>query len=141
MPFYLAFSTKTHCIQHQNTLHLAPKHTAFSTKTQCIQHQNAVRFGAKCTVFCSKWPSKRRERRLFQINIHFIAFTSYPLFTSKQTFARVEFLRPGERLVDRKGTQNVKNLTKYQTKTITPYTRAWATTRKAHTFTNAKARS
>ena len=40
-PKYTAFSTKTHCIQHQNALHLAPKRTAFSTKMQCIQRQNA----------------------------------------------------------------------------------------------------
>ena len=35
-------------------------------------------------MFCSKWASNRRERRLFQINIHFVAFTSYPLFASKK---------------------------------------------------------
>ena len=29
-PSHLAFSTKTHCILHQNTLHFAPKRTAFS---------------------------------------------------------------------------------------------------------------
>ena len=31
------------------------------------------------------------------------------LFASKQTFARIDFLRQGERLVDKKGTHNVKN--------------------------------
>ncbi len=31
-----------------------------------------------------------------------------PLFASKQTFARIYFLRQGERLVDKKGTHNVK---------------------------------
>ena len=35
-----------------------------------------------------------------------------PLFASKPTLARIDFLRPGERLVDRKGTQNVKILAK-----------------------------
>ena len=39
-----------------------------------------------------------------------------PLFTSKQTFARIGFLRQGERLVDEKGTYNVKFMTKNQTK-------------------------
>ena len=31
-----------------------------------------------------------------------------PLFASKQTFARIDFLRQGGRLVDKKGTHNVK---------------------------------
>jgi len=35
-PFYLAFSTKTHCILHQNALRLAAYCTAFSTKTHYI---------------------------------------------------------------------------------------------------------
>ena len=34
--FRLAFSSKSHCILHQNTLHFAPKRTAFSTKTHGI---------------------------------------------------------------------------------------------------------
>ncbi len=39
-----------------------------------------------------------------------------PLFASKQTFARIDFLRQGERLVDEKGTYYVKFLTENQTK-------------------------
>ena len=39
-----------------------------------------------------------------------------PLFVSKQTFARIDFLRQGERLVDEKGTYYVKFLTENQTK-------------------------
>ena len=39
-----------------------------------------------------------------------------PLFASKQTFARIDFLRQGERLVDEKGTYYVKFLAKNQTK-------------------------
>ena len=38
------------------------------------------------------------------------------LFASKQTFARIGFLRQGERLVDEKGPYYVKFLTKNQTK-------------------------
>ncbi len=34
----------------------------------------------------------------------------YPLFASKQTSARIDFLRQGEQLVDRKGTYYVKFL-------------------------------
>ena len=33
---------------------------------------------------------------------------NYPLFAPKQTFARIDFLRQGDRLVDRKGTYYVK---------------------------------
>ena len=39
-----------------------------------------------------------------------------PLFALKQTFARIGFLRQGERLVDEKGTYYVKFLAKNQTK-------------------------
>ena len=46
---FLCFSSR---IQQHFTLHLAPKRTAFSTKTHCIQHQNALRFAPKCTAFC-----------------------------------------------------------------------------------------
>ena len=34
----------------------------------------------------------------------------YPLFASKQTSARIDFLRQGERLVNEKGTYYVKFL-------------------------------
>ena len=43
---------------------------------------------------------------------------NYPLLASKQTFARIDFLRQGERLVDRKDTYYVKILTKNQTKQL-----------------------
>ena len=33
---------------------------------------------------------------------------NYPLLASKQTFARIDFLRQGERLVDNNATHNVK---------------------------------
>ena len=39
-----------------------------------------------------------------------------PLFASKQTFARIGFLRQGKWLVDEKGTYYVKFLAKNQTK-------------------------
>ena len=41
---------------------------------------------------------------------------NYLLLTPKQTFARIDFLRQGERLVRRKGTQNVKILAEKITK-------------------------
>ena len=37
---------------------------------------------------------------------------NYPLLASKQTFARIDFLRHGERLVDKKGTYYVKIIAK-----------------------------
>ena len=45
------------------------------------------------------------------MNIHFAACTCQPYFASKQTSARIDFLRQDERLVDRKGTFSVKFLT------------------------------
>ena len=48
--------------------------------------------------------------RFLEINIHFIVSTDQPLFASKQTFARIDFLRQGGRLVGKKGTHNVKFL-------------------------------
>ena len=42
---------------------------------------------------------------------------NYPLLTPKQTFARIDFLRQGERLVGRKGTQSVKILAEKITRT------------------------
>ena len=114
--FYLSFCTKMQCILHQNTLRLAPKRVAFSGKTQCILHQNTLRFGAYCTIFSSKWPLKQCKWQFLQINIHFTAFTVYLLFTSKQTFARIDFLRPSGQLVDKKVTFCVKKFAKKLTK-------------------------
>ena len=106
--FYLSFSTKTHCILHQNTLRLASKRTAISTKTRCIQHQNALRLAAYCSKFSSKHIENGCKWQSFVINIHFAASTDQPLVASKQTFARIDFLRPSELLVDKKGTLCVK---------------------------------
>ncbi|MFC2814482.1 MAG: hypothetical protein ACFN4S_11815, partial [Prevotella conceptionensis] len=44
----------------------------------------------------------------FGIIIHFAAFIVYPLLASKQTSARIDFLRQGGRLVDKMGTFSVK---------------------------------
>jgi len=41
---------------------------------------------------------------------------NYPLLTPKQTFARIDFLRQGERLVNKMGTQSVKILAEKITK-------------------------
>ena len=75
----------------------------------------------------------------FLIKIHFANIHMLSLFPSNQTSARIDFLRQGGRLVSRKGTHNVKILTKSQTKTIVPYTHAAVTARKKHTLTTASA--
>ena len=42
------------------------------------------------------------------MRIHFACIYNQPYFASKQTFARIDFLRQGERLVGKNGTHNVK---------------------------------
>ena len=106
--FYLSFCTKMQCILHQNTLRLAPKRVAFSTKTHCIQHQNALRLAAYCRKQSSKHLENGCKWQFLVINIHFSPSTDQPLVASKQTLARIDFLRPSEQLVDKNGTLCVK---------------------------------
>ena len=42
------------------------------------------------------------------MNIHIASIYMQPPFASKPTFARIDFLRQGGRLVDKKGTHSVK---------------------------------
>ena len=114
--FYLSFCTKMQCILHQNTLRLAPKRVAFSTKTHCNQHQNALRLAAYCRKHSSKHLENGCKWQLPVINIHFAPSTDQPLVASKQTLARIDFLRPSELLVDKKGTLCVKFHTEKWTK-------------------------
>ena len=60
-----------------------------------------------------------------------------PLWASKQTSVRIDFLRQGGRLVGKKGTHNVKIYAENQTKTILLHTRAWATAQKTPSLTTA----
>ena len=46
---FLCFSSRS---QRHFALHLAPKRLAFSTKTHCVQHQNTLRLAPKCSAFC-----------------------------------------------------------------------------------------
>ena len=110
--FHLAFSTILPCILHHFTLRFAPKRTAFSGILHCVLQQNALHLAAKRTLFCWKWPKNRYKQPSFEINIHFAAFTYYPLFAPKPTLARIDFLRQDEHLVAKKGTHNVKFYTK-----------------------------
>ena len=114
--FCLAFCPILHCIQHYFTLHFAPKRTAFSGILPCVLHQNAVHLAAFCTAFGCKQPKVWCKLRFYAMCIHFACIHMLPLFASKLTSARIDFLRQGGRLVNRKGTQNVKIYTENQTK-------------------------
>ena len=57
-----------------------------------------MRFAPYCTIFGNKRPQKGCKCRPLEINVHFVAFTYYPLLASKQTFARIDFLRQVGRL-------------------------------------------
>ena len=132
---YLCFSP---CVQHQNALRLAPKYTAFSTKMHRVQHQNALHLAPKCTIFGCKQLQTQCKLRFYATCIHLACIYILPLFASKLTSARIDFLRQGGRLVNRKGTQNVKIYAENQTKqTIMPHTCAWPTARKARALTTA----
>ena len=52
--FYLAFSIKTHCVQHQNTVYFAPKRTPFSSILHHIQLKMARKL-VQMTVCCNKY--------------------------------------------------------------------------------------
>ena len=55
------FSTKTHCIQHQNALCLAPKRIAFSTKMHCKMRQNADQYAAKRKAKCNNMYNEMQQ--------------------------------------------------------------------------------
>ena len=48
------------------------------------------------------------QLRFYAVCIHFPDIHIQPLFASKPTFARIDFLRPDGHLVNKKGTHNVK---------------------------------
>ena len=64
---------------------------------------------------------------------------NYPLLAPKQTFARIDFLRQGERLVDKKGTHNVKFITKTRQNKYAVNTREWPTAPKTCTLATSSA--
>ena len=114
--FRLAFSGNLHCILHHFALRFVPFYTAFCTKMQCVLPQNALHLAAYCSTFSNKLPKKWCRGRFLGIKIHLACMYNLPLFASKQTFARIDFLRQGGRLVSRTGTHNVKILTEKRTK-------------------------
>ena len=92
-PFCPAFSTILPCVLQQNALRFAPNCTAFCSKLHCVLQQNALHLAAKRTLFCWKWPKNWYKQHSFKINIHFACMYNYTFFASKQTFARIDFLR------------------------------------------------
>jgi len=72
------------------------------------------------------------------MRIHFACICNKPPFASKQTFARIDFLRQGGCSVGRKGTYNVKFLAENYTKKNVPNTRVLATERQAGTFADGQ---
>ena len=121
--FCTAFSRILPCVQQQNARHLAPKRTAFSIKTHSILQQIAP---------------KQVQMAAFSNKNSFSCIHMLPLFASKQTFARIDYLRQGGQLVDKKGTHNVKFYAENWTKeTIPPYTRAWTTAQRTYALTTA----
>ena len=61
-----------------------------------------LRLAAFWLAFSTKQPRNWCKWRGFEINIHFAAFTNYPLLASKLTPARIDYLLAGMRLVGKK---------------------------------------
>ena len=90
-------------------LHLAAKRTAFCTKLHCVLHQIALRFAPNCTAFCTKMQRFLLQTAHFHVivailcNIKgFASAYKQPPFCTKRTLARIDYLRPSERLVNYK---------------------------------------
>ena len=66
---------------------------------------------------------------------------NYPRFTSKPTFARIDFLRQDERLVDKKGTHNVKFVAKNRQNGYAVNACEWSSAPKTCTLTTAEVSS
>ena len=75
-----------------------------------------MRFAAYCTTFCCKQPKSRCKLQFYAMYIHFACINNHLLLAPKQTFARIDFLRSNGRLVDSKGTHNVKIYAENKTK-------------------------
>ena len=108
LPLRCVFLCIPSCVLQHFTLHLAPKRLAFCTKIACVLHQNAGYFAAYCPVFCCKQLKSWYKLQFYAMQIHIVCINNHPLLASKPTFARIVFLRSSGRLVDCKGTHNVK---------------------------------
>ena len=128
--FRLVFCRISHCVLHHFTLRLASKRTAFCTKLHCILRQNAANLannGPKAGANCG----------FMQCVFILPAFTTNPFLHQNKPSRESIFCGWGGRLVDFKGTHNVKILAENCTKLLAWHSRVWATARKARTFTAA----
>ena len=114
-PFCLAFSTKMHCILHQNALHLAAYCTAFSSKLQYIQPQIA--------------PKLVQTAAFWNIN-SLCLHLQLPPFRIKTNLRENRSFAARLAIGGRKGTHNVKSFAKNQTKPLCGNTRKWSKARK-----------
>ena len=103
-PFRTAFCTILHYIQHHFALHLAAKRIAFSG----ILHRILQQIAPKMVQMTASLNKNTSCLHLFPIP-----------FSSKPTFARIDFLRQGRRLVNEKATYNVNFIAKNQTNSYT----------------------
>ena len=104
-----AFCSKLHCILHQITLHLAPNCNAFCTKLHCDLHHITLHFAPTRVAFCTKIRRFLLQTAHFQVIVAILCnikgFASaycQPPFCTKRTLARIDYLRPSERLVNYK---------------------------------------
>ena len=70
--------------------------------TVCI---TSIRHVLKLKGYGGRQAKANEKRQRFKgwetLDIHFIVFTDQPLFASKQTFARIDYLQQGGRLVEK----------------------------------------
>ena len=90
-------------------LRLAANCIAFCTKSHCVLHQIEVRFAPKCTAFCTKMQRFLLQTTLSRVVVAILCNTKclasaykQPPFCTKRTLARIDYLRPSERLVNYK---------------------------------------
>ena len=114
--------------------HFAPFHLAFSTKTHCIQHQNALRLAAYCTAFSIKTHyillQIAKKRVLVAVGLNknsFCLHAQLALFCIKTNLRNNRFFAARWATVGENCTHNVKFLTENKTKQIALCTRAKTT--------------
>ena len=69
-----------------------------------------------CGLMPSSFCLLSSKLQFYAMYIHFACINNHLLLAPKQTFARIDFLRSNGRLVDYKGTHNVKIYAENKTK-------------------------
>ena len=95
-------------------LHLAPKRLAFSTKTHCILHQNALRLAPYCTAFSTKthYILLKIAPKLVLVAVglnknSFCPHVQLPPFGIKTNLRENRFFAARWAMADKKGTHNI----------------------------------